>query len=657
MSTSFSSDSPPRADLVFRVGVVGHRPKRLKGADLSRLRVVIDGVLKSVRDAIDAFDASPPRRHLYSDELPALRAITPLAEGTDRIFAESALAQKFELCCPMPFLREEYAVDFLAHDATATEPAQLDTTQQFADLLDRARDETTLTTFELDGACEARPDAYAAAGSVVLNQSDLLVVVWDGKSSEDRGGTYPTLQAAFAYDLPIVLIHAASPHPWGIVFGPGDIVQMADGTSGPRHTGTAEQVREIVRGAITPPAPPPKDHDAHAEAEPDLREAYFAEHRPSWNFWFGWKLFRNVVGDGRFRGQRWRVAEFEHDINPPWPIEGEVPSDPEKTPGAAAHIEWWVNAKLRPHFAWADKLADVYADKYRTGYLTVFAFAAIAVILAMLPRVSPIFTEELFVVGELVVLVGIVSLVLVSRKRKWHERWLHYRLLAEFIRQIRTLIPLGGGRPFPHVPPHLGGYGEPSQTWMYWQMRAVARATGLPDAVVTRAYVADCLTSLKGVVESQRDFHNTTSRRAGTINHRLHTMALVLIVLTIAAVIMHLVVKEPSSLAAYFERHRVSLPGVLLFASAAFPAIGAAVAGIENQGEFQRVTKRSHATALSLDTMDAEIDALMQRLAVPTEIVRLSEVSPIATKLAQMMIDEVSDWRVVFIDRPQPAAG
>jgi hypothetical protein len=62
----------------------------------------------------------------------------------------------------------------------------------------------------------------------------------------------------------------------------------------------------------------------------------------------------------------------------------------------------------------------------------------------------------------------IVLLVWRGSKRHWHERWMEYRLLAELIRQIRILIPLGGGRPVPSPPIHLGVYENLTQTWMYW---------------------------------------------------------------------------------------------------------------------------------------------------------------------------------------------
>ena len=116
-------------------------------------------------------------------------------------------------------------------------------------------------------------------------------------------------------------------------------------------------------------------------------------------------------------------------------------------------MEDWVNLHLRSHYAWADKLADWYADHYRSAYLSVYILSAVAVLVALVePEVLQGALLEFIFVGIIVLLVWSGS------KRHWHERWMEYRLLAELIRQIRILIPLGGGRPLPSTPVHLGVY-------------------------------------------------------------------------------------------------------------------------------------------------------------------------------------------------------
>jgi len=53
------------------------------------------------------------------------------------------------------------------------------------------------------------------------------------------------------------------------------------------------------------------------------------------------------------------------------------------------------------------------------------------------------------------------------RVRHWHDRWLEYLLLAELIRQLRFLAPLGGVRLITSITAHIAIYGDPTQTWMY----------------------------------------------------------------------------------------------------------------------------------------------------------------------------------------------
>ena len=179
-----SPSSPPRARLAFRVGVVGHRPDRLPTDEdgLAALRERISTVLEAARQAVATFQAQSPDARFYAPEPPLMRAISPLADGSDRIFAEEAMGLGYGLCCPMPFHQEEYEKDLTPESLT-----------HFRALLEQARQGAGLTTFELDGERteDGSGGAYGAAGRVVLNQSDLLVVVWDGMEAHGAGAVRP----------------------------------------------------------------------------------------------------------------------------------------------------------------------------------------------------------------------------------------------------------------------------------------------------------------------------------------------------------------------------------------------------------------------------------------------------------------------------------
>jgi len=178
------SSSPPPARLAFRVGIVGHRPNRLQAADAAALSQTLGSILAAVRETIVSFHGEPG--HPYAQDPPVLRAVSPLAEGADRSFADAALRCGYELCCPMPFHQVEYEKDF-----AAAHPDGTGSLVEFRELLQRAEQGNGLVAFELDGTRDDEGAAYGAAGRVVLIQSDLLVAVWDGGEAQGAGGLGP----------------------------------------------------------------------------------------------------------------------------------------------------------------------------------------------------------------------------------------------------------------------------------------------------------------------------------------------------------------------------------------------------------------------------------------------------------------------------------
>ena len=251
--------SPSRAPLAFRVGIIGHRPNRLPGDQerLDRIRWTLRAVLEEVKAAVSAFGDLPEAKELYVGSRPILRAISPLAEGTDRMFAEEAIELGYELVCPMPFSQEEFENDFLP--PSALEP---ESRGRFRALIERARRGAGLTKLELDGERSASHRAYAAAGRVVLNQSDLLIAVWDGGDSAGEGGTVETLREAADFHLPVLWIDAEAPQAWQLLVDPDDWTWPEPGERcTPRGTHAVDLVQargpiaaataQVVRGRLS----------------------------------------------------------------------------------------------------------------------------------------------------------------------------------------------------------------------------------------------------------------------------------------------------------------------------------------------------------------------------------------------------------------------
>jgi hypothetical protein len=55
-------------------------------------------------------------------------------------------------------------------------------------------------------AGEAREDAYARAGHAIVDASDVLVALWDGKPARGRGGTAEIVQYALDHDVLVEMI-------------------------------------------------------------------------------------------------------------------------------------------------------------------------------------------------------------------------------------------------------------------------------------------------------------------------------------------------------------------------------------------------------------------------------------------------------------------
>jgi hypothetical protein len=624
---------PPRPRLVFRVGIVGHRPNRLASADLACLSAQLRLVLKAVKHRVETFGHT--HAELFSGPPPILRAVSPLAEGADRLFAEAALELGFELCCVMPFPQEEFENDFLPPGAL--EPASH---ERFRALLARAERETALTTFEMDGDRLHPELAYGACGHVVLNQSDLLVVVWDGKRLGKRGGTEDTFDEAGRKGVPIVWIDACQPHGYRLLRAVSGLPARPD----PHDASQLGVLDDVVSQALDLPSSKATSSAIVQSSRGITIEDFLAEHPRAFNVAPWWRIFRDLLGDGTWRVPDLRSRGYETAVEDEWA--------PDESSAHARIID-----RLRGFYAWPDKLAVHYSDVYRSAFVLAYLFAGAAVGMALLPLAlgwnvfEPHVTEAMFISAEFGLILTILIIIWRGRRAKWHERWIDYRLAAELVRHLRLAAPLGSMRPFPQVPAQWASYGDPASTWMAWFVRAVERDLGLPSVRLDVAHLRSCATDLLTAIRGQIDFHRTSARRSHHIEHRLHVVGLGLLASTILACIAHLLFG-----AGALTTERSWVLGSLVFAAGFLPALGAAIAGITNQGEFRRLGMRSEAMFRRLADLESRAKGLLDKLNAAGPDVWIpsasGEVSEVAVQAAQLMVNEVLDWRIVFLDRP-----
>ena len=561
---------------------------------------VIKEILAAISVCVNQYYSKS--RSFFKQSKPVLRALSPLAEGCDRIFAQQALDLKFHLSCPMPFFREEYENDF--KPPNAMENNSLD---RFRGLLERARKETSLSVFELDGSRADSGEAYGAAGRVVLNQSDILMVIWDGETLGKHGGTEETMAEARRQGVPLIWIDAHGPHDWQLI----DVTdKMPKQTKGKRlmpsqvSSTTFVALRETVEKIIRIPEKRriksgksvSLSHD-HTTTY-DYLSSFFSEKKPFFNWGEPWKLFKGFVADLTLPKLSPHVVGFENSVVEEWPKD--------MSTSVAMLID-----QLRPFYAWADKLAVAYGNTYRSAFTVCYLLAALAVGMALGPVAFNLIDglhhpmESLFVIGECIVIIWILAIVGFGRWRKWHERWIDYRLIGELVRHVRLVVPLGGGRSFPQLPAHLSAYGHPAGTWMAWYVRAMERQLDQPKMIMDPKHLGECLAQIKSLLEGQIVYHRENAERCHLIENRLHKAGILLMGMTLGACLLHAFTSTALP-------HWVGL--ILIFFCGFFPALGAAIDGINNQGEFRRMEKRSAAMSQQLPTLILKANEIEEKL-------------------------------------------
>lgn len=170
----------------MRIGFTGHRPNRMPLA-VGRIRSRLD-------EALVWLVTEARKRNPAED----VAAISPLAEGSDRLFAEAALDHGLALEALLPMPVDDYVGTF---ENQATLP-------QFHALLVRAR-----SVCVLPGARGDSKAAYEALGHALADESDVLVAVWDGKPAAGRGGTPEVIEQALQRGRRVVWVDAAVDRP------------------------------------------------------------------------------------------------------------------------------------------------------------------------------------------------------------------------------------------------------------------------------------------------------------------------------------------------------------------------------------------------------------------------------------------------------------
>lgn len=245
--------SPPKPRLTLRVGVVGHRPNRLRNHTGSDLQQVIAHSLHAIGQGVEAIAADRDMARVYQETCPEIRVVTGIAYGIDQMAMAATVALRddvgarsnaatlqaswrLELVSPAPLEvaavhawadREDQAGHMQAQ--TQSYLARWDWVRQSANALaelpivwarNPGADEAGVPSALLSALFrdQSAQDAavwgnqhgyvlsYAPAAEFLLRNVDILLAFWDGGPSAGAGGTVDIIERAHAAGMPVVLV-------------------------------------------------------------------------------------------------------------------------------------------------------------------------------------------------------------------------------------------------------------------------------------------------------------------------------------------------------------------------------------------------------------------------------------------------------------------
>jgi hypothetical protein len=615
----------------LRVGVSGHRvPPKLPTESEAPLRALIDRILavviETARGVEKDYLACAPKR--YAPPGPATRTddanvsslasafavVSSVAEGSDRIVAEAGLAAGFGLEVVLPLSRAEYARDFETPKSH----------EEFEKLLGQAS-----AVFDLNGAADERPRAYEAAGFVMLANIDLLIAIWDGDEAAGVGGTAQIVSRAIADGIPVIWIKPTTPTAMQLSWRTTGDVPPANAYARPKDTfrpADETAVALAVKDIVALPTQP--------GARQSLVE-YLGESERQWNFCPWYPLLLWVFGGRALQWTDFRLPQALPESTAQWErYLTLLPADRSQRP-AIAQI-------LLPAVSAADHLAVYYSLVYRSTYVFNFFFAAVAVALALVGVFvhDPDFKSYL-VIGELIIIVAILVTWLYGIRRQWHRHWLEYRRLAESLRHMRILAPLGSEGPVARPGRALD---VDEQDWVNWYAWTMRRLLPLPNRAVDAAYLTAARDTVRSAeIASQIDYHTKNARRIDKFEPRIHHSGQVLFGVTGGLCLLFLCLIWFAGLRDIAEPYREAILGTFTFLSALLPTLGSAIGAIYVQGDFKTVAEQSKRTAkrlMAVDKMLADEPLILARLADRVE------------KTSDVMMSDVLEWQTVFRTRP-----
>ena len=653
--------APPPPQVRLNLGVTGHRDAN---AALAGNAARVEAVLGSVLDIIAAAVAGAPQL-LGTGSIAPTRLHSLLSDGADQIVADMALARGWDLASPLPFghrlnaainaqpatladarallagkaprdpavAARAQAIAALSSKATVFELADQDPaiTALFLARMAAPKDYAKASLFDAEASVRV-----ALAGTLLIQQSDLILGVWDATTTAHGGGTGHTIAAALDLGAPVIWIDPAEPEAWRILRAPEALAGLR---STPAPLDREAELIALV-SAVLAPAEPSASAQGAARRSPGVAALNTGQWRDRSNpLTHAYRRVEALFGGGRPFRRLTQTYEAPEDVaaGSGRPMLEALAA----LPGADLTLAPKIEADILRRFAWADGISAHLSDSYRGGMVVNFLLSAFAIVGGI--SYMPFATSDdkcVFSVFELVLLSAILTITFLGDRRRWHGRWFETRRVAEYLRHSPLLLALGVAR----APGRWPRGAETS--WPEWYARQTLRGIGLPQVAITPAYLRAALTDLlDDHVVRQRDYHTGKAGRLTQVHHNLDRFSEFLFQLAVISVAIYLAIKGAGALDMIDHQMEHAVYRLFTFLGVLFPTFGGAIAGIRYFGDFERFAAISEVTAGKLDAVHSRISLLLQ---APDETLSYGRVAELAHAADDIVVSEIENWQAVF---------
>ncbi len=659
---SFSVPTAPAIRLCL--GVTGHREAN---PAFSVNRALIEVALEQVFDLLDAAVAQE-RAAEPKATVAATRIHSLLVDGLDQIAARQAKDRAWELVAPLPFGRKlNTAINAHPFDAgearfllsgagtcslpTKARAAVIDELVDSARLFELADRDALIEHLYLAKLAApgdvnaaqaysfAASERVALAAQVMIEQSDLVVGVWDGASTSFVGGTGHTIALALSMGTPVLWIDARNPRSWRILSVPEHLATLPHVKG--EGTEPQEDLRKLVESVLRPTPGKAKAHKG--DHEEGLKALEAEKWRPKSQFWWhGYRRVEALFGSERFadRFRNLSISYESPEAAPTGNSQAQIEAARNLVQQDPDFVEK-ISVDILKRFVWADGISSHLSDAYRGGMVLNFLFGAFAVVggIAYLPMAS---SEQkwIFAGFELVLLAGILAITWIGQKRRWHRRWFETRRVAEYLRHATILLTLGVARP-------AGRWPRGTQTsWPEWYARHGLRDVGLPQVTITSTYLQTALCDLVlRHAAAQSTYHRQKAKRLHKTHHRLDQLSEALFALAVLSVSLYLGLKFAGTTHLISKEVASHFSKLFTFLGVFLPTFGGAIASIRYFGDFERFSAISEVTAEKLDVI-AERGAIL--LAGPEQLISYAQVAELVHATDDVVVSEIENWQSVF---------